>query len=374
MPADSMAQAFWKKVEGLFASAAGMPPGERWKFLEREVRGDAELLAELNELLSNDLTQSDTIESLVMRAARMIADSVIAIEGARIGAYRIVRLIGEGGMATVYEAVREDSPSEPHVALKMGRPGTISETVSKRLLNEIKILGSLDNPLIARLLDCGEWLPRGDEPPVPYIVIEWVDGENILGYCGHYGLSVRARLKLFLKVLSAVSYVHQKMVVHCDLKPSHILVAKDGTPHLLDFGIAQPVGEAQAHEDVHSLGLVLFELLTGERVRHTSSGSMDGGQPVPLPSESAPQRTWLRGDLDRIVSTSLDNHPARRYDSVEAFARDIRLYLGSGAASESGPITAPPKLPYRDISILPLRPKDRLHTPTRKSPYISRWS
>lgn len=364
LAADCMTSEHWKRVEYLFESASGMPVRERRKFLERECRGDAELLSELNGLLSHDIIQSDTIEYLVGQVARFIADTVTAIEGTLIGNYRVVRMIGEGGMGTVYEAVREGAPSEPHVALKLVRPGTMSDCVRQRFMNERRILGILDNPSITRLLGGGEWLQRKDEPPVPYIVMELVDGENIREYCDRYNLSVRARLKLFLKVLGAVSFAHQKMVVHRDLKPSNILIAKDGTPHLLDFGIARLIGDERSKEhaqgksnpipvmtpayaspeqlhdgpvnaldDIYSLGLVLFELLTGERARDTSSGSLAEvyrlacDQPVPLPSEAASDRPWLRGGIDTIVSTSLKKDSAQRYDSVEVFAQDIRLHL-----------------------------------------------
>src|SRR5258708_24217008 len=168
----SMTTEVWKRVESLFELASGMPVRERREFLERECQGDAELISELEALLSQDSTRSDTIECMVGHAARNIADTVTAIECRLIGQYRILRLIGEGGMGTVYEASREGSPGDPHVALKLVRPGTLSDSVRQRFLNERRILGSLDNPSIARLLDGGEWKQHEDAPAVPYIVME----------------------------------------------------------------------------------------------------------------------------------------------------------------------------------------------------------
>ena len=353
-----MTAELWKLVESLFESASAMPVFERRPFLERECQGNEDLIAELDALLSQDVTQSDAIECMVGQAARNIADTVSAIEGTHIGPYQILRLIGEGGMGTVYEAVHDDAPSEPRVALKLVKPGTLSDSVRQRFQNERRILASLESPSIARLLGGGEWRQHDDEEPVPYIVMELVDGENICDFCDLHNLSVHARLELFLQVLDAVSFAHRNMVVHRDLKPSNILVGKDGTPHLLDFGIAKLMNEStckpgeipvmtpayaspeQLHgdpvnttDDVYSLGLVLFELLTGIRARATSSRSLAEiyraacDQPIPLPSEAAPHRGWLRGDLDAIVSTCLKKDPIQRYDSVERLALDVRLYL-----------------------------------------------
>jgi serine/threonine protein kinase len=353
----------WKQVEILFESATAIPVRDRQAFLERECQGNEELIAELDALLSRDVTESDTIDCMVGNAARYIADTVSAIEGALVGPYRILRMLGEGGMGTVYEAVREDAPSAPHVALKLVKPGTLNDSVRERFQNERQILGSLENSSIARLLGGGEWRQREGEPPIPYIVMELVDGENICDYCDRNRLSVRARLALFLEVLDAVSFAHQNMVVHRDLKPSNILVTNDGTPHLLDFGIAKLIGQSgsklsvtpvmtpayaspeQLHggqvnttDDVYSLGLVLFELLTGVRARATSSRSLAEvyraacDQPIPLPSEAAPRRSWLRGALDAIVSTCLKKDAAQRYASVEALARDVRSCVAADSS------------------------------------------
>ena len=423
MLAQSMTAEHWKRVESLFDSASAMPVRERHAFLERECQSDAELIAELDALLSRDVDQSDTIECMVGQAARSIADTVTLAAGTRIGPYLIVRLIGEGGMGTVYEAMREHLPSAPHVALKLVKPGTLSDSVRRRFQNERRILGSLEVSSIARLLGSGEWRQREDEPPVPYIVMEFVDGENICDYCDQKNLSVRARLELFLQVLNAVSFAHQNMVVHRDLKPSNILVTHDGTPHLLDFGIAKLMGERrrklsiipvmtpayaspeQLHggpvntgDDIYSLGLVLFELLTGVRARATSSRSLAEvyraacDQPIPLPSEAAPLRRWLRGGLDAIVSTCLKKDAAERFDSVERLAGDVRLYLVAARCGqrcvderrpemrsqllrqESGCSKAPPELLCTNTSRPQRRPTGRPHTPTRKPPCILRRS
>ena len=362
--AECMTPELWKRVEIVFEVASGMPVQERRAFLEKECKGDAELIAEIEALLAQDVTQSDTIEFMVGRVAGQIADTVTAIDGEQIGNYRILRLIGEGGMGTVYEAAHVSDLAGPHFALKLVRPGTMTDSVRRRFLNERIILGSLKNTSIVSLVDEGDWQRHEGEPAVPYMVMELIQGENIRVYCDRAKLGVHARLEQFLKVLAAVKYAHQNMIVHRDLKPANILVTQDGAPHLVDFGIARVVEERRLPgrirgqrgavpvmtpayaspeqlqgepvstlDDVYSLGLVLFELLTGIRARSTKSGSTAEiyraacDTPIPLPSEAAADRKWLRGALDQIVSTSIRKDAAERYQSVDALAVAIRRFL-----------------------------------------------
>jgi len=358
-----MTPELWKRVEIVFELAAGLPVAERRAFLEKECQGDARLIAEVEALLAQDVTQANTIECLIGEVAGRMADSVTAIEGQQIGNYIILRLIGEGGMGTVYEAVDINNPGGPHYALKLVRPGTLTETVRRRFLNERIILGSLNHPSIVRMIAEGEWQQHEGEAPVPYLVMELIEGESIRHYCDRNALGVHERLELFLKVLGAVQYTHRNLIVHRDLKPANILVTANGTPHLVDFGIARVIEERRATrrtvvngstpvmtpayaspeqlqgapvstaDDVYSLGLVLFELLTGIRARSTKSGSTAEiyraacDVPIPLPSQAAPDRTWLRGALDHIVSNSIQKNPADRYESVESLAQAIRGFL-----------------------------------------------
>ncbi|HSK76678.1 MAG TPA: serine/threonine-protein kinase [Thermoanaerobaculia bacterium] len=268
----------------------------------------------------------------------------------RIGAYRIGRELGRGGMGTVYEAVR-DGDFDRRVAVKVLRRGMDSEDVLRRFATERQILANLDHPNIARLYDGGT-TPDGR----PYFVMEAIEGEPVDRYCERLKLATPERLRLFLTVCSAVASAHQSLVVHRDLKPSNILVTADGVPKLLDFGIAKLLGpdEGEGAEatvatsrlmtpgyaspeqvqggavttasDVYSLGVLLHELLTGKRLRRTGKG--DPQRPSAAVETSELKRR-LRGDPDAIVAMALREEPSRRYGSVEQLAEDVRRHLGS---------------------------------------------
>lgn len=297
-------------------------------------------------------------------------------------------MIGEGGMGTVYRAVRADDQYHQQVAIKVVHVGLDSAFVISRFKNERQILASLDHPNIARLLDGGT---TGDG--MPYFVMELIEGQPVDEYCDHRKLTVEARLKMFLEVCSAVQYAHRRLIVHRDIKPSNLLVTREGVPKLLDFGIAKIVdpgvpdnveqtamslrvftpGYASPEQvkgepittasDVYALGVVLYELLTGHHpyplatrtpealsravceheperlstiVRRAEIASRDRLQNVTPEAVSAardcsPERLSKRltGDLDKIVLMSLRKEPDRRYGSVEQFAEDIRRHLGN---------------------------------------------
>jgi eukaryotic-like serine/threonine-protein kinase len=293
--------------------------------------------------------------------------------GQRFGHYRIVKLLGRGGMGAVFLANRDDDEFRKYVAIKLLRFGTGDAGALARFRNERQILAALDHPNIASLHDGGT-----TDDGVPYIVMEYVAGRNLLDYCESKKLSVNAKLQLFRQVCDAVQYAHQKLIVHRDLKPGNILVTESGVPKLLDFGIAKLLmspeflAEGAVHtmtgfflmtpdyaspeqirgepvstaSDVYSLGAILYELLAGQRPHSlTRTDPLEMHRkicetdPKPPSGIGGPE---LRGDLDTIVLKALQRDVGRRYRSVEQFSEDIRRYL------ENLPVTArPDTLLYR---------------------------
>src|SRR5262249_25625550 len=271
-------------------------------------------------------------------------------------------------MGAVYEADRDDEQFRQQVAIKIIKRGMDTDFVRDRFLRERQILATLDHPHIARLFDGG-----ATEDGRPYFVMEFVDGEPITDYCRRRELPLDEKLKLFRDVCSAVQHAHQKLVVHRDLKPSNILVTADGTPKLLDFGIAKllapDTGEAVTRTetairlmtpdyaspeqvrggaittatDVYSLGVSLYELLTGRRPYQFETYSpleieraiCDPEPPPPSdaarrqPGTSLKLARQLAGDLDNIVLMAMRKKPDRRYQSVEQFSADL-LRFGAG--------------------------------------------
>lgn len=356
----------WRRIDELFRTVADRPPAEREAHLTRVCGDDEELRREVLELLANEPPETFLLNPIKHAALAVTDEQSDEMLGRRIGAYRLTQLIGRGGMGAVYQAVRDDQQFEQSVALKIIKRGMDSDFVRERFLRERQILASLDHPHIARLFDGGTTADG-----LPFFVMELVDGEPITDYCERRELPLNARLKLFRDVCSAVQHAHQKLAVHRDLKPSNILVTADGTPKLLDFGIAKLLspdpGEAITRTetavrlmtpdyaspeqvrggaittatDVYSLGVVLYELLTGRRpYQFETYAPMEIERAIceteaPRPSETARQRTdsftklarHLAGDLDNIVLMALRKEPERRYQSVEQFSDDLRRYL-----------------------------------------------
>jgi tetratricopeptide (TPR) repeat protein len=280
--------------------------------------------------------------------------------GQEIGLYRLVRELGSGGMGVVWLAERTDGLINRPVALKLPHGAWKRAGLAERMAREREILATLTHPNIAHLYDAG-LTPDGQ----PYLAIEYVEGLRIDVYCREQELDVRARLKLFAQVAKAVAYAHGKLVVHRDLKPANILVSAEGQARLLDFGIAKLLEEGQAKEtrfteisgraltpeyaspeqilgepltiasDVYSLGVILYELLSGHRpykLQRDSRGALEdaivAADPA-QPSDAAdgPSRKSLRGDLDTIVLKALKKKPAERYPTVHALLDDIERYL-----------------------------------------------
>jgi len=292
--------------------------------------------------------------------------------GKQIGPYRVLSLIGRGGMGSVWLAERVDGLFFRQVALKLVHPVLMGRGIGERLARERAILATLNHPNIAQLLDAGF-----AEDGQPYLALEYVLGSPLTAYCDERRLSIRERLRLFQQVLNAVQYAHAHLVIHRDLKPSNILVTEHGRVELLDFGIAKLLTEGAAKEteltqvsgraltpdyaapeqiagrplttaaDVYALGVILYELLVGERpyrLKRDSRGALEEAileaEPVPpsraaLTEAAAAARDMtvrklaklLQGDLDTIVSKALRKAPGERYATADAFSEDIERFL-----------------------------------------------
>lgn len=362
----------WERIETVFATALELDPAQRDAYLDDACKDDPELRAEVDSLLAAAPGAEDYFEKLSGEAGIKRLDQDIS--GQSVGPYRLVRLLGRGGMGVVYLAERDDEQFEQQVAIKLLPLATCIGDARYRFLAERQILAKLQHPNIARLLDGGV-----SADGVPYFVMEYVEGQPIDVYCSEHHLSVEQRLKLFLTVCDAVKYAHQNLIVHRDLKPANILVSPSGTSKLLDFGIAKltdpeaspeaptltradarPMTPAYASpelmaghsastaSDVYALGVLLYKLLTDrlpfelagksaadcyDTVMHTTPDRPseaviqedDSGTKDDL--RAARRARSLRGDLDQIVMMALRKEPERRYASVEEFASDVRRHL-----------------------------------------------
>ena len=335
------------EVRRLFDLVCDLAPDQRRRRYEEE-GADAATIAEIESLLACE--GGDTVlRAPVLRALGAMPETELA-EGDRLGAWRLLRRLGSGGMGAVHLAERADGHFEQQAAIKLirGLPG--SDTLV-HFARERQILATLQHPHIARLLDGGA-TPGGQ----PYLVMEYVEGEPIDAYCRDRRLDLRARLALFRAVCDAVQFAHQRLIVHCDLKPSNVLVRTDGTPVLLDFGIARALDRPRAAEadgyftpgyaspeqlagetlttasDVYALGLVLFELVTGRKPRVDAADRTVArlAQAQVRPSELAddvPWRARLAGDLDAIVLRATAAQAAARYLSAQELGEDVQRFL-----------------------------------------------
>jgi eukaryotic-like serine/threonine-protein kinase len=375
-----MDAARWQQIEAVLDIALQTDPSTWRELLEDRCGHDPALRSEVEDLLSRlataerllDSPPADVAAAFVAEAKQEAADDRYV--GRRLGPFMVDRQIGRGGMSRVYLAHRADGQFDQQVAVKVLRPGLDSAPDLGRFRRERQILASLSHPNIARLLDGGV-----TEDGAPYIVMEHVDGAPIDRYCIDRRLSLEGILRLFLTVLDATRYAHRNLVVHRDLKPSNILVTDDGTVKLLDFGLArllesdreaaagltlterrwmtpeyaapeQVRGQpATTSTDVYQLGVVLFELATGTLPFGRRGGSLhdlEGAvleKEPELPSAAAGrERTKemqrrLRGDLDAVMLRAMRKEPERRYDSVAAFADDLRRHLeGRVVAARAG--------------------------------------
>lgn len=375
-----MDSARWEHIQNLFHEAAGKPQSERLSFLETACEGDRQLIADVLSMLDEDSGGSSILDNNVAEvAARIIGKpGPSALPFDRFGPYRLLRVLGEGGMGVVYLAERDDLGSL--VAIKLLRDAWMSPARRERFAVEQRTLAQLTHPAIARLYDA-DTLPDG----TPGFVMEYVDGVPLTDYCAAQKLSLADRLQLFRQVCEAVQYAHSRAVIHRDLKPSNILVESGGAVKLLDFGIAKqldhndaPVDQTRTglrlltpayaapeqvrgeqvgiYTDVYSLGVILYELLAGKLpfdFASRTSGEVEamivnlepekpsllakrhGG--APGEPRRSPKASW--SDLDVLCLNAMHKDPDRRYRSVDALIRDIDHYL-AGEPLEARPDSA----------------------------------
>ena len=348
---DGVDPARQEQIREVFLKVIDAAPDARDAVLEACCGSDAELKREVGELLGAHADADDVLWSLARRARGPLAQVAQAsggffVEGRRLGAYRLLRPIGEGGMGAVYLAERADGEFQKRVAVKLLPIGLNTSVARERFLAERQILAQLEHSGIAHLLDAGI-----SDDGTPFFVMEYVEGEPIDRYCERRNLGISERIELFLQVCGAVEYAHGTHVVHRDLKPANILVTADGAVKLLDFGIAkvldgtlgsastltqwggspltplyaspeQMSGGAIAYtSDVYQLGVLLYRLVTGRAPYAVDGCTQAETRRVIL--EDPPLPTGLTGDLDPIILKALRKEPERRYASVTAFAADV---------------------------------------------------
>jgi serine/threonine protein kinase len=406
----------WDRAKELFEAALELDSSQRASFLAENCREEG-LRQQVEKLLTNYQEAGNFLDDPVLNpsipvpyapadiqpdgasrprpqsgdplATATSAEAEDPMVGRQLGAYKLVKRVGQGGMAAVFLASRADDEYRKQVAVKLVQPGLDSRDLLNRFRNERQTLAGLDHPNIVKLLDGGS-----TSDGLPFLVMDYVEGLPIDNYCDRHKLRVDERLQLFSKACGAVQYAHQKGVVHRDLKPSNILVTADGTPKLLDFGIAKVLNPEPSSQmwlatqtgtrcmtpayaspeqmrgksvtvssDIYSMGVVLYELLSGHRpyrlTQHTpaeieraiceqdpetpstavdrveTDTSADGSPITRTPElvsqtrEGQPEklRRRLRGDLDNIVLKALQKEPERRYGSVEEFSQDIERHL-----------------------------------------------
>lgn len=365
----------WATITDLLGEALERPEKERGAFLDQACESDATLRQEVESLLLS-YEEAKSTERFSRGALDLVplAFPETAPE-TQLGPYRLIRQVGRGGMGSVWLAERSDGIYQQRVAVKLMHAGFYAEEHQRRFRAERQILARLEHPQIGRILDGGV-----SEKGQPYLVMEYVEGEPITRYCDSHHLGLDERLSLFLNVCDAVAYAHQNLVVHRDIKPSNVLVTSAGEVKLLDFGIAKLLSEEESDDpddlpitrtgvsimtpeyaapeqvtdgaittatDVYALGVVLYELLAGERPysfdQRTASAIERVVCEVEPPRPSTAARTLrkddvarsgherlvkrLRGDLDTIVLKALRKEPERRYQSASQLADDLRRHL-----------------------------------------------
>ncbi len=406
----------WRQVEEIFQAALDLSPEDRKRYVSDVCKADTELRRDVESLLSQYDSAGELLDEPVygnteMSMLESFVEEKDPMIGRRLGSYRIEKEIGRGGMGAVYEASRADNEFNKRAAIKLVKRGMDTDFILRRFRKERQILAALDHPHIAGLLDGGT-----TEDGLPYFVMEFIEGQPLYSYCDSNNLNVTERLKLFRAICDAVHYAHQKQVVHRDIKPSNVLVTSEGVPKLLDFGIAKLLNPQLAGDithdptatamrlmtpeyaspeqvqgapttpttDVYSLGVLLYELLTGHRpyrllnrAPHEIARVICEESPAPpsiiitraedlLPSlftgdeNSTLERLYstrggtleslrraLTGDIDNIVMQALRKEPEWRYQTAADLRDDITRYL------EGRPISDLPDPPHASVVVRP---------------------
>ncbi|HEY6231408.1 MAG TPA: protein kinase [Pyrinomonadaceae bacterium] len=427
----------WQQVEAIFQAALDLIPEERERYLLNVCAGDVTLRKDVEGLLSQHESAGNLLEEPLYGSTELNAltsfeevenfDDEDPMIGRRLGPYRIEREIGRGGMGAVYEAIRVDKEFNMRVAIKLVKRGMDTDFILRRFRTERQILAALDHPHIARLLDGGT-----TEDGLPYFVMEFIEGQPLYNYCDTHQLTIGERLLLFMSICDALHYAHQKQVVHRDIKPSNVLVTSEGIPKLLDFGIAKLLdpglvgdithdptatamrlmtpeyaspeqvqgGATSPTTDVYSLGVLLYELLTGHRpyrlsnrAPHEMARVICEEAPAPpsfiitRPEDLLPKfvvagdevttlkqlystrsgtgeslRRDLSGALDNIVMRALRKEPEWRYQTAEQLREDIARYLAGTPISviPETPLNRPTRKPQpisteNSLAVLPLK-------------------
>ena len=420
----------WRKVEEIFQAAVELLPDERSRYVAQVCAHDTTLRRDVESLLSQHDSAGELLDQPFYGDTEFsMLDSFVEEEdpmiGRRLGAYRIEREIGRGGMGAVYEASRADNEFNKRAAIKLVKRGMDTDFILRRFRKERQILAALDHPHIAGLLDGGT-----TDDGLPYFVMEFIEGQPLYAYCDAHQLNITERLKLFRSICDAVHYAHQKQVVHRDIKPSNVLVTSEGVPKLLDFGIAKLLNPQLAGDithdptatamrlmtpeyaspeqvqgapttpstDVYSLGVLLYELLTGHRpyrlvnrAPHEIARVICEESPAPpsviitraedlLPSlftgddattlrqlyttrggtlESI--RRALAGDLDNIVMQALRKEPEWRYQTAAELRDDITRYLEGRPVSDlpdpprASALARPDASSENSLAVLPMK-------------------
>jgi eukaryotic-like serine/threonine-protein kinase len=426
----------WKQVEEIFQTALDLQPEARTAYVAEACASDTTLKVEVEALLSQHADAGPLLDQPLLGPTELGSFEFFAEEedpmiDRRLGSYRITREIGRGGMGAVYEASRADNEFNKRAAIKLVKRGMDTDFILRRFRKERQILAALDHPHIAGLLDGGT-----TDDGLPYFVMEYIEGQPIYSYCDTNRLNIHERLKLFRSICDAVHYAHQKHVVHRDIKPSNVLVTSEGIPKLLDFGIAKLLnpelagdithdptatamrlmtpeyaspeqvqgGATTPSTDVYSLGVLLYELLTGHRpyrlinrAPHEMARVICEEEPTPpsiiitRPADLLPNtyrgddeattlkkvysaraatlemlRRQLTGDLDTIVMRALRKEAEWRYPSAAHLRDDITQYLEGKPVSDlpdSPTVGSKPRaavVSENALAVLPLKVMDVL--------------
>jgi len=379
----------WPRIAALFDELSELDPQQRRRRLEEIASSEPEIAEPLAAMLAADEVAEGLLDQDLGRVIPELVDGQPqpawqTQPGTRLGAYRLLERMGEGGMGEVWRAERADGSYQHQVAIKLLKRGLDTQGILRRFVQERAILARLDHPGIVRLIDGGM-----SDNGQPWYAMEAVEGQTITAWADARQLGLRERVELLIEVCEAVAYAHGRLVIHRDLKPANILVDQDGRPRLLDFGIAKLLEDSSDEEmtragmrvlspayaapeqllgqpvstatDVYALAVVLFQLITGELPRpKTAQATLDetttlSREPARLASRALKARvpgslrrrfgevidarrliTQVRGDLDLILATALRPEPERRYQSVSDFAADLRAWM------ESRPILARP--------------------------------